>query len=154
MGSEITAGGTVRAAYIKDSTISSMGEILSDKEIIDSVVETAGICSVKGNIISSKIIAGKGIQANNIGSRTCTPNHLQVGSFTSAMKVISQNEANPVIRVLNGIFADTHIESPNASIVLKDDYFNVTIREIKRSIPPERSPGPYTWEHQFQIIQT
>jgi len=78
--SNIRAKGGVESIYITRSYIESEDDINVKNEIIESTIKTGGAVNVtKGNILSSKISAKKGIKALNIGSMVTVPNTLRVG---------------------------------------------------------------------------
>ena len=80
MGATIKTGGNIRARYIRDSRIEAYGDVVIEKELIDSKVETSGACIVNsGPILSSTVAAKKGIHAITIGSEISKPCKLLVG---------------------------------------------------------------------------
>jgi len=69
------------AQIVKKSTIIAQGDVVVQKEVIDSTIITSGMVIVpRGRIIASTIYAAKGIEAMNIGSEVSTPCHLFPGS--------------------------------------------------------------------------
>ena len=80
IGANIHAGGHIRSIYIRDSDIEAFGDVVVEKEIIDSKIATSGACIIKsGTILSSTITAKKGIWATQIGSDVSKPCSLMVG---------------------------------------------------------------------------
>ncbi len=80
VGGKIKSGGSLSAMYIHESEIEILGNIIIEKEIIDSKINTSGTCIAKdGPILSSRVSAKKGIQAVQIGSEISKPCHLSVG---------------------------------------------------------------------------
>ncbi len=76
----IKVQGSVQAKYVNNSFIRAFGDLIVQKEIIDSTVFLSGACeNLNGNIISSTIAAKKGVKAVNIGTETAQPSHLRVG---------------------------------------------------------------------------
>jgi uncharacterized protein (DUF342 family) len=72
--------GNVSAKFIQNSTILCLGDIYTDKEIVDSTIETSGACLIDhGTIISSKITAKMGIYTRNTGTELSIPSLLKVG---------------------------------------------------------------------------
>lgn len=67
---------------------------------------------------------------------------------------MNENEANPAVRVFGDIFEGTEIVSPNTSLVLKDDYCNVKIREVERPVPPSEPHGKKAVHHAFEVTRT
>lgn len=83
IGAKIDCGGSLRAKYIRSSHVEALGDVNVEGEIIDSQIETGGVLSSKsaaGKILSSRIIAKKGIDANQIGSETTKPCTLTIGA--------------------------------------------------------------------------
>jgi hypothetical protein len=79
-GSTIKVGGSLKAGHIHNCTIEVLGEVVVEKEIYESTIETNTRCLiVDGKIIDSKIDAKKGIYAKNVGSEGSNPCHLTVG---------------------------------------------------------------------------
>jgi predicted nucleic acid-binding Zn-ribbon protein len=80
IGAKIKSGGNISAMYVHESEIETLGDVLVEKEIIDSKINTSGACIAKnGPILSSKVSAKKGIQAVQIGSEISRPCNLNVG---------------------------------------------------------------------------
>ena len=81
IGTTIKAQGYIKAKYIKDSVIGAYGDITAAREIIDSEIETSGACRVdSGKIISSVIVAKKGVAAVDIGTDVSKPCKLKAGA--------------------------------------------------------------------------
>ena len=81
VGATINTGGKLIAAHIRSSTIDALGDVIVDREMVNSVIHTDGACIVKdGRILSSKIDAKNGIKAAEIGSASLRPCTLIVGS--------------------------------------------------------------------------
>jgi uncharacterized protein len=79
-GSTIKVGGSLKAGHIHNCTIEVLGELVVEKEIYESTIETNTRCLiVNGKIIDSKIDAKKGIYAKNVGSEGSNPCQLTVG---------------------------------------------------------------------------
>lgn len=81
IGATIHSGGNVRAIFIREADIKAFGDVIVKKGIRDSNIETSGACIIReGTILSSTIIAKKGIWAAQIGSEISKPCKLAVGS--------------------------------------------------------------------------
>jgi uncharacterized protein (DUF342 family) len=77
---KISTQGIVHAKFINDSTIKGFGDLIIQKEIIDSNILISGKCeNTTGHIISSKIIAKNGIESGKIGTASSKPVTLKVG---------------------------------------------------------------------------
>ncbi|MBF0572734.1 MAG: DUF342 domain-containing protein [Desulfamplus sp.] len=85
----VKTGVLLTAQTIKKSKIIAHGDVVVQKEIIDSTIITSGKVIVpRGRIIASTIHAAKGIEAMNIGNDLSTPCHLFPGSDDHAKEVI------------------------------------------------------------------
>ncbi|MEE4364723.1 MAG: flagellar assembly protein A [Desulfotignum sp.] len=72
--------GTVQAKFIHNSTISAFGDLVVQKEIIDSHIFLSGACvNANGMIINSRISAKLGIAAGTVGKPGTQPSILKVG---------------------------------------------------------------------------
>ncbi len=66
--------------YVHESDIEVLGDVLVEKEIIDSKINTSGVCIARsGPILSSRVSAKKGIRAIQIGSEISKPCSLSIG---------------------------------------------------------------------------
>jgi predicted Zn finger-like uncharacterized protein len=80
IGAEVKTQGNIRAKYIKQATLSTFGDIVVQKEITDSSINTSGACLLeRGKILSSEISAKQGIEAVDIGTELSAPCKLSVG---------------------------------------------------------------------------
>nr|WP_291461642.1 flagellar assembly protein A [Desulfobacula sp.] len=72
--------GSVQAKFVHNSKISAFGDLIVQKEIIDSKIHLSGACiNETGLIINSEISAKMGINAGNIGNKASKPSTLTVG---------------------------------------------------------------------------
>lgn len=79
-GTRVRSEGNLKARHIAECDIRSKGNIIAQKEIIESTVETGGRCLVTGgSIISCEIKAKKGVYAKNVGTDAAPPSNLTVG---------------------------------------------------------------------------
>lgn len=77
---EIKVMGNIQAKYINSSEIDSFGDIIVQREIIDSKIRLSGACIIEnGKIISSEIKAKMGVSAGEIGTDVSRPSILTVG---------------------------------------------------------------------------
>jgi uncharacterized protein (DUF342 family) len=80
LGATIRSQGHVRAVHIHTAKIEAQGNVIVEKGIFDSRISTSGKCvAERGKILSSKIIAKMGVEANFIGSDLSQPSTLVVG---------------------------------------------------------------------------
>ncbi|BCS94969.1 hypothetical protein DSLASN_06010 [Desulfoluna limicola] len=78
--SRISAGGSIQARYISNSKVDSFGDVVVMGEIMDSRIRASGLCMNRsGDIISSEIVARKGLLARNVGTDVSRPCLLKVG---------------------------------------------------------------------------
>ncbi|MFH1154117.1 MAG: FapA family protein [Pseudomonadota bacterium] len=76
----INVQGIVQAKYINNSIIKAFGDLIVQKEIIDSKIFLGGTCiNDGGTIISSEVAAKQGVQAGQIGTEVSVPTRLRVG---------------------------------------------------------------------------
>ncbi|MBF0257305.1 MAG: DUF342 domain-containing protein [Desulfamplus sp.] len=77
----INVQGKIRAQYINNSRIKALGDIIVQKEIIDSELFSGGQCINANGLISSSFInARRGVQAGRIGTEKSAPSKLEVGT--------------------------------------------------------------------------
>lgn len=80
LGATIRCAGNVRAVHIHTAKIEAQGSVIVEKGIFDSRISTSGKCVAgRGKILSSKIIAKMGVEANFIGSDISQPSTIIVG---------------------------------------------------------------------------
>lgn len=80
VGAKIRCGGSIRASHVHHAVLQVDSDLVVEKEIIASNVETDGWCIIGGGkILASDIVAKKGIQAGDIGVDAARPNRLTVG---------------------------------------------------------------------------
>ena len=76
----IYARGNIYAKFIHQSDVSCMGNVVVQKEIVDSQVKAAGSCLLEnGKLISSELSAKMGVTIRNIGTDMTEPCTIQVG---------------------------------------------------------------------------
>ncbi|MDY6880645.1 MAG: FapA family protein [Thermodesulfobacteriota bacterium] len=79
-GANIKSGGKLKVGHINRSKIEAVGDIAVENEIVDSAIETNGSCVIeKGTILSSEIVAKKGVKTKEIGTEVAKPSSLFVG---------------------------------------------------------------------------
>ena len=77
---KIYSRGNVYAKFIHNSKIECMGNVVIEREIVDSDVECSGRCVVEnGKIMSSLVTSKMGIKARNIGSEKADQCLIKVG---------------------------------------------------------------------------
>ncbi len=91
IGSTIEARGNVRAVYVHEADIKALGDVVVKKEIINSKINTSGEFNIKGGtILSSVVVAKKGIRASQIGSEISRPCRLMIGFDEKAINEIEK----------------------------------------------------------------
>ncbi len=82
--------GSVQAKFVHNSTISAFGDLVVQKEIIDSDICLSGACvNANGMIINSKISAKLGIAAGTVGKPAIQPSILKVGVDEQVNQLVS-----------------------------------------------------------------
>jgi uncharacterized protein (DUF342 family) len=72
--------GSVQAKFIHNSKINAFGDLIVQKEIIDSKIYLSGACiNETGSILNCEISAKMGIRAGSIGNKSSRPSTLTVG---------------------------------------------------------------------------
>lgn len=79
-GGKATVEGNVKAKFINRGDIRAYGNVVVERELIDSTIKTSGGCQVlKGKIIASEISAKQGIEAVEIGTELSVPSKFRIG---------------------------------------------------------------------------
>ncbi|MCU0587202.1 MAG: FapA family protein [Syntrophobacteraceae bacterium] len=80
LGARIRTQASVKGMHIHASHVEAMGDVVADRGIVDSRISTSGKCVTRrGTILSSIIVARRGIEAQNIGSDRSKPCALGIG---------------------------------------------------------------------------
>lgn len=127
-GSVINVGGRLKAGHIRTTTITAFGDINVQGEIAESKVETSGKCTVKGAILSSEILAKKGVNSNNIGSDTAGTSNLTVGIDFKAKREIAKVKGM-LSELKHGDFYKK-LEAENKELEEKSDTINLELGQI------------------------
>lgn len=78
--SDIKCKDTLKAGHIHKSSVTTGQDLIVEREVIESRIETGGRCVMgNGNIVASEISAKKGIVAKNVGTEAAKPSVLEVG---------------------------------------------------------------------------
>ncbi len=92
---KIYSRGNVFAKFIHNSEIMCMGNVVVEKEIVDSDVDCSGACVTEnGKLISSRISSKMGVKAKNIGTERVRPNVIHVGRDAFSEKELEKNKAD------------------------------------------------------------
>lgn len=96
----INVQGHIQAKYVNNSDIKVFGDIIIQREIIDSHIYSGGeLQNENGSIFSSTIFAKKGIKAGSVGSDKSTPVSVEVG--TDKLMQMIQKEIDTAIKENN-----------------------------------------------------
>lgn len=79
-GATIEVEGNVKAKFINRCNIRAFGNVVVEREIIDSTIKNSGGCQVeRGKIIASEISSKQGIEAVEIGTEMSAPSKFKIG---------------------------------------------------------------------------
>jgi hypothetical protein len=90
---KIYAKGNVHAKFIHKSEIICMGDVVVNKEIVDSDIDCSGGCVIDGKLISSRISAKMGIKAKHIGTEMSGSSVIRIGQDVFTVKELEKNKA-------------------------------------------------------------
>ncbi|MCU0573618.1 MAG: FapA family protein [Syntrophobacteraceae bacterium] len=80
LGARIRTQASVKGMHIHASHIQAMGDVIVERGIVDSRISTSGRCIARrGTVLSSSIVARRGIEAQHIGSERSKPCALGIG---------------------------------------------------------------------------
>lgn len=86
----VNVKGSVQAKFIHNSKINAFGDLIVQREIMDSFIQLSGACiNTAGTIINSEISANMGIDAGIIGTDTAKPSKLTVGKDEHTLKLVA-----------------------------------------------------------------
>lgn len=90
---KIYSRGNVYAKFIHKSDVICMGNVVIEKEIVDSDIECSGCCVVSsGKVISSRVTAKMGVRAKNIGTEMASQSLIKVGHDVFTEKELQKNK--------------------------------------------------------------
>lgn len=90
----VNVRGTVQAKFIHNSKIGAFGDLIVQREIVDSQIRLSGACvNTNGTIINSEISANMGIEAGNIGTDTSGASKLTVGKDEHTLNLVAGIDA-------------------------------------------------------------
>lgn len=100
IGSKVRAGGTVQAKFIIDSEIFAFGNILVEKEIINSVIRTSGALILpRGKLIASEAAARGGMEIYEVGTEASSSCTLFIGiDFRVQNETLRLNEEKETLK--------------------------------------------------------
>ncbi len=133
----IKVQGTVKAQYVNNSKIKAFGDIIIQKEIIDSKLLLSGACiNERGHIISSYISAKRGIIAGSIGTAVSLPSTLKAGlnehiKFFMNRADKKLNENIEAIKAAKKKIAELETENNDLNMKIAEQAFIQDQSEIK-----------------------
>jgi len=102
--------GSVQAKFIRNSKINAFGDLIVQREIVDSTIYLSGACiNTSGNIINSSLSANMGIEAGNIGSDGSAPSKLTIGKDEHTLMQVSVLDGKIRVNLETGAQADAEI---------------------------------------------
>lgn len=107
----VNVKGSVQAKFVRNSKINAFGDLIVQREILDSRIHLSGACvNENGSIVNSEICAKMGIRAGNIGKKTAKPSTLTVGvdEHTNLLVNRVDSELNINTRTVNEL--ETELE--------------------------------------------
>lgn len=94
-GAKIKTLGNVYAKYMKKSTVMAYGDVIVEKEVIESKVVNSGAFILRrGKLITSEVASRRGIEAAEIGTDISDPCHLRVGVEEHIEKEVESFDAS------------------------------------------------------------
>ncbi|MCF6249134.1 MAG: FapA family protein [Desulfobacula sp.] len=89
----IYAKGNVYAKFVHNSEVVCMGDVVVQKEIVDSNIECSGCCVIEnGKLISSQVTSKMGTRAKNIGTQMAGPSTIKIGHDIFTEKELAKNK--------------------------------------------------------------
>jgi prefoldin subunit 5 len=148
--SKIKCRGDVKAIHVHKSEIDAGGDLVVEKEIIDSKVELYGACKIEyGTIISSEIAARDGIITQNAGTAMSKPAYLDVGVDHKLRREISglkklfskagrkKKEITPQIEALKA--QSDQINGELGEVAQKQDRYMVQLRDLQAKFKDQQN---------------
>ncbi|MBF0377370.1 MAG: DUF342 domain-containing protein [Desulfamplus sp.] len=142
----ITVRGNVYAEYINNSKIKALGNIVVQKEIIDSELFIGGRCLNKNGLITSSLInARSGVVAGRVGTQKASPSKFQIGAEGIIEMMLSEldmriKKKSDEIKAIKKDIADFESEEKILHIKISDalyvqDRAQIDLREIEKQLP-------------------
>jgi len=94
---KIYSRGHIYAKFVHNSKLRCLGNVVVEKEIVDSQIESSGACQIMtGDIVSSTINFNQGIHAKNIGTERSDSNWIVVGQDLFRLNELQRIEEKTV----------------------------------------------------------
>jgi len=133
----IRVKGNIQAKYVNNSKIYGFGDLIVQKEILDSKIRLSGACiNEGGTIIASDISAKMGIDACNIGTMGAKPSKLTVGVDDHTNFLVGKINANlkinlDMVTVLRGEISELEKEDQSLHMAISEHAYTQDRTQIK-----------------------
>lgn len=79
-GANLNVAGSVNAKFILESDVQAGGDVIVEREIVNSTIKTRGSVIIPGGrIVGGDLTALKGFVVGQLGSRACVPSNITAG---------------------------------------------------------------------------
>ncbi len=154
----IKVQGTVQAKYVNNSKIKAFGDIIIQKEIIDSKLLLSGTCiNETGHIISSYVSAKRGIIAGNIGTDVSLPSTIKAGlnehiEFFINQADKKQKENIEAVKAAKEMITEFETENNDLNIKIAElafiqDRSEIKLRDIEKKLSELKASKDMTELH-------
>ena len=92
----IVAGGKVAARFIDNATVTAGGDVVVEKEMVNSTIVTRQSVTTRGAITACKIEAAGGVEAGMVGSKSGVRTELAVGSSRETFRRLGRADRDIV----------------------------------------------------------
>ena len=144
-GSKVKVQGNLKASHVHNSNIDALGNMIVQKEIIESRIEINGRCLVEaGRIIDSEVIAKKGIIVHDIGSEGARPSTLTIGIDFKCQRAIDnlknqirikRKKREEIIEHIDGLKEKLdQLETSLGELALEQDRYMVEERMLREKL--------------------
>ncbi|MEA1968842.1 MAG: flagellar assembly protein A, partial [Thermodesulfobacteriota bacterium] len=122
----IKVQGNVQAKYINNSRIDAFGDLIVEKEIIDSIILLSGACmNSTGTIISSMVTAKMGVDAGRIGTDISKPAKFRVGVDDHIKSLLIKVDK----KIKKNLDAGAELKSEISEFKKEDEQLHIKISE-------------------------
>jgi len=140
LGARVRSQASVKAMHIHASHIEAMGDVVAERGIVDSRISTSGKCiSRRGTILSSSIVARRGIEAQHIGSDRSKPCALGIGFDPIAERQAEACKAMLAVEREEAARQSAHIGSLKPRLADVERKIGELAQEQDRAIRQQRS---------------
>lgn len=142
----VNVQGSVNARYIRNSRIKALGDIVVQKEIIDSELFIGGRCINQNGLITSSFInARRGVSAGRIGTAHSSPSKFEVGTegiiemmnadLDERIQIKSDELKLIKDEILSFEFEEKTLHSKISDAVYIQDNAQLKLRGIEKQLP-------------------